>query len=194
MTSTRTSSPRSSRTRRRSTPAVDAGFLTDGGLRFTHVLIRDTLYGDLSALRRRAWHADAGLALARIRPSDVESLAHHFGHAGPAHAAAAARYAQAAALQAERRGDPHEAARFWRTAGTDPTALMGLSRALAVTGHLAEARRLRAAVAPDPAALTAFDVPAVWPRNDDEHLSRLLVTAATRALRSPPTTRTGAAC
>jgi hypothetical protein len=62
---------------------------------------------------------------------------------------------------------------------------MGLSRALAVTGHLAESRRLRAAVAPDPAALTTFDVPAVWPRNDDEHLSRLLVTAATRALRAP---------
>ncbi|GAB3859836.1 BTAD domain-containing putative transcriptional regulator [Dactylosporangium cerinum] len=166
-------------------PAVDAGFLTDGGLRFTHVLIRDTVYGDLSALRRRAWHADAGLALARIHPSDVESLAHHFGHAGPAHAAAAARYAEAAAARAERRGDPHEAARFWRLAGTTPAVLMGLSRALAVTGHLAESRRLRAAVAPDPAALTTFDVPAVWPRNDDEHLSQQLVTAATRALRTP---------
>ncbi|WP_327011590.1 AAA family ATPase [Dactylosporangium sp. NBC_01737] len=166
-------------------PAVDAGFLTDGGLRFTHVLTRDTIYGDLSALRRRAWHADAGLALARVHPADVGSLAHHFGQAGPGHAAAAARYARAAAVQAERRGDPHEAARYWRQAGDDPGALMGLSRALAVTGHMAESRRLRAAVAPDPAALTTFDVPAVWPRNDDEHLSGLLVEAATRALAGP---------
>ncbi|MEV0128160.1 hypothetical protein AB0H83_06770 [Dactylosporangium sp. NPDC050688] len=34
-------------------------------------------------------------------------------------------------------------------------------------------------------AFTAFDVPAIWPRNDDEHLSRLLATAATRALAGP---------
>src|ERR1043165_8581730 len=54
-------------------------------LRPPRVRAGDTIYGDLSALRRRAWHADAGLALARIHPGDVESLAHHFGHAGPAH-------------------------------------------------------------------------------------------------------------
>ncbi|MBM0235826.1 hypothetical protein JNW91_31200, partial [Micromonospora sp. STR1_7] len=41
--------------------ALQAGFLaereTDGGLRFTHILVRDTLYADLSAPRRAAWHA-----------------------------------------------------------------------------------------------------------------------------------------
>ncbi|MGW4498828.1 BTAD domain-containing putative transcriptional regulator [Micromonospora sp. NPDC004336] len=185
--------------------ALAAGFLSerdaDGRLRFTHVLTRDTLYGDLSAPRRARWHAAAGDAIERLYPHDVAALAHHFGHAASrATAPRAARYARAAAEQAERRFHPHEAARLWRQAvtahdraGDDDvrgrlTAAMGLGRALAVTGHLDEARRLRSASVAtavgldDPAlaadVLTAFDVPAVWTRNDDERLSRQVVRAA----------------
>jgi DNA-binding SARP family transcriptional activator len=189
--------------------ALRAGLLTedgpDGRPRFTHVLVRDTIYHDLSALRRGHWHAAAGQALAHLRPQDVTALAHHFSRAtGPATAAPAARYSAAAAEQAERSSRPHEAVRLWRQtidaldrgAQADErdrlAAVMGLGRALAVTGHLDEARRHRAAAIaavrdlddPELAAnvIAAFDVPAVWTRNDDEQLSALIVEVAERTL------------
>ncbi|MFI6261851.1 BTAD domain-containing putative transcriptional regulator [Micromonospora sp. NPDC051006] len=187
--------------------ALRAGFLSeqaDGGLRFTHILVRDTLYGDLSALRRAHWHRAAGAAIERLHPGDLVALAHHFGRAGRATAARAARYAGLAAEQAERRAHPHQAARLWqqavdahdRAGGGDVrarlTAVMGLGRALAVTGHLDRTRRYReegidaAERLDDPAllatVLTAFDVPAIWPRNDDEALSGRIVRAAEHAL------------
>ncbi|MEU4645324.1 BTAD domain-containing putative transcriptional regulator [Micromonospora sp. NPDC023814] len=189
--------------------ALAAGFLgehdADGRLRFTHILVRDTLYGDLSAPRRARWHAAAGDAIERLYPHDVAALAHHFARAASrATAPRAARYARVAAEQAERRFHPHEAARLWRQAvaahdraGGDDVrgrldAAMGLGRALAVTGHLDEARRLRSAAITttvgldDPglaaSVLTAFDVPAIWTRNDDEHLSHQVVRAAERTL------------
>ncbi|MER7888533.1 BTAD domain-containing putative transcriptional regulator [Micromonospora sp. NPDC094482] len=187
--------------------ALRAGFLSeqaDGGLRFTHILVRDTLYGDLSALRRAHWHRAAGAAIERLHPDDLVALAHHFGQAGRATAARAARYAGLAAEQAERRAHPHQAARLWqqaveahdRAGGADVrgrlTAVMGLGRALAVTGHLDRTRRYRAdgidaaERLDDPAllatVLTAFDVPAIWPRNDDEALSGRIVRAAEHAL------------
>ncbi|GAA4443742.1 hypothetical protein GCM10023170_020480 [Phytohabitans houttuyneae] len=186
--------------------AVEAGFLSaDGGLRFTHILVRDTLYGDIPAHRRAQWHAAAGEALERLRPGDVAALAHHFGLAASrATAPRAAAYARAAAEDAERRADPHAAVRLWRRAvdGYDRAgaqdrrgrleAVMGLGRALAVSGHLDEARRLRAeAVAsvatvddPELAAdvLAAFVVPAIWTANDDEELSGRIAAAAERVL------------
>jgi DNA-binding SARP family transcriptional activator len=189
--------------------ATAAGFLVDG-VRFAHVLVRDTLYGDLSAPRRAAWHAAAGEALERLRAGDTadgdtEALAHHFAAAGTrATAGRAARYSAVAAGRAERRSNPHEAARLWRQAleaheraGTAERdrldAVLGLGRALAVTGRLGEARRLRAAAVDaaerlgEPehvaAVLGAFDVPAIWPRNDDEALSARIATAADRALQ-----------
>jgi DNA-binding SARP family transcriptional activator len=197
--------------------ALRAGFLTeqgpDGRPRFTHILVRDTLYGDLSALRRARWHAAAAEAIERLYPHDVTALAHHFSLAASrATASRAARYARAAAEQAEDRFNPHEAARLWRQAvdAHDRTgdgdarerlaAVMGLGRALAVTGHLNEARRHRAEAVTaaerldDPAltasVITAFDVPASWTRNDDERLSRQIVEAAGRTLAALPGDRT----
>ncbi|MGC4807822.1 BTAD domain-containing putative transcriptional regulator [Micromonospora sp. DT233] len=188
--------------------AAQAGFLTGGDphrLRFTHILVRDTLYDDLPALRRGRWHAAVGDAMQRLRPHDVVALAHHFALAtGPGVAARAARYAHAAAQQAERRCHPHDAARLWGQAvaahdraGHGDTrdrlaALLGLGRTLAVTGHLQRARRYRAEAldaerrVDDPdltvAVLTEFVVPAVWTRNDDEALSHRIVQAVDRAL------------
>ncbi|MET8837976.1 BTAD domain-containing putative transcriptional regulator [Micromonospora sp. NPDC004540] len=189
--------------------AAQAGFLTPDGTRFHHILVRDTLYADLSAPRRARWHATVGTALERLRPDDVAALAHHFGQApGPDAATRAARYATAAAERAERRCHPHEAARLWqqavtahdRAGGEDVrgrlAAVIGWGRNLAVTGHLDRTRRLRAeAVATverlaDPGltadVLAAFDVPAVWTRNDDEELSRRIVAAAEAALVALP--------
>ncbi|MEU4716335.1 SARP family transcriptional regulator, partial [Micromonospora purpureochromogenes] len=107
------------------------------------------------------------------------------------------------AEQAERRSLPHLAARQWQQAvdahelaDDDPhgrlRALMGLGRALAVTGHLDRARRHRGAALTaaerldDPRVtadvLAAFEVPAIWTRNDDDRLSHRIVEAAGRTL------------
>ncbi|TYB35386.1 AAA family ATPase [Micromonospora sp. AP08] len=197
--------------------AAQAGFLTPDGTRFGHILVRDTLYTDLSAPRRARWHAAVGAALERLRPDDVTALAHHFGQApGPDAATRAARYAAAAAERAERHSHPHEAARLWqqavaahdRAGGTDVrgrlAAIIGWGRGLAITGHLDRTRGLRAeAVATverlaDPGltadVLAAFDVPAVWARNDDEELSRRIVAAAEAALAALPTDQTARRC
>ncbi|HEY2669011.1 MAG TPA: BTAD domain-containing putative transcriptional regulator [Rugosimonospora sp.] len=194
--------------------ALRAGFLSeygpDGRLRFTHILVRDTLYHDLSVLRRARWHAEAGEAIERLYPHDVAALAHHFTRAAsPSTAPRAAHYAREAARQAEP-VNPHQAASLWReavaaydraaTGAADDRAgvrgrleaVMGLGRTLAVTGHLDEARRYRAEAVTgagsldDPAltatVLTAFEVPAIWTRNDDEHLSDRIVRATERTL------------
>ncbi|MEU5784398.1 BTAD domain-containing putative transcriptional regulator [Micromonospora lupini] len=189
--------------------ALQAGFLTerepDGQLRFTHILVRDTLYADLSAARRAAWHAAVAEALQRRQPVDPATLAHHLLSAGgPAAARRAAGYARTAAEQAERDGNPHEAARLWaqvidaydRAGGTERrerlSAVLGLGRALAVTGRLAQARSHRAQAIADAEAvgdprltvevLAGFDVPAIWTRNDDDRLSERIVRAAEHAL------------
>ncbi|MEW2431028.1 BTAD domain-containing putative transcriptional regulator [Micromonospora sp. NPDC047644] len=188
--------------------ALAAGFLSeresDGRLRFTHILVRDTLYADLSAPRRAAWHAAVAEVLRQRAPVEPAALAYHLLRAGPAHAAEASTHAQAAAERAERDGNPHEATRLWgqaidaydSAAEVEPrgrvTALLGLGRALAVTGRLAEARLRRAeaiSVAEstgDPLliqeALAGFDVPASWTRNDDDLLSGHIVRAAEHAL------------
>ncbi|MFD6565634.1 BTAD domain-containing putative transcriptional regulator [Micromonospora profundi] len=189
--------------------ALQAGFLaereSDGQLRFTHILVRDTLYADLSAPRRAAWHAAVADALQRRQPVDPAALAHHLLRAGgPDAAHRAAGYARTAAELSERAGNPHEAARLWaqvieaydRAGGTGRrerlSAVLGLGRALAVTGRLAEARRYRAGAIADAetvgdprltaAVLAGFDVPAIWTRNDDDLLSERIVRAAEHAL------------
>ncbi|MGA5302577.1 BTAD domain-containing putative transcriptional regulator [Nucisporomicrobium flavum] len=187
--------------------ALAAGFLTEDGprLRFAHILVRDTVYDDLTAVRRSHWHASAGAAIERLSPGDAAVLAHHFGlAAGRATAPKAARYARTAAEEAERRSNPHEAARLWQqvlAAGSGEvavrlTALAGLGRNLAVTGHLEQTRALRAeAIAAvtatgDPeltaAVLTGFDVPAIWPRNDDQELAGRVAAAVERVLPGAP--------
>jgi DNA-binding SARP family transcriptional activator len=58
-----------------------------GRLRFSHALIRDTLYDQLTLLQRLEWHLRAGEALERAYASDPEphlaELALHFHAAGP---------------------------------------------------------------------------------------------------------------
>ncbi|MEV0643943.1 BTAD domain-containing putative transcriptional regulator [Phytomonospora sp. NPDC050363] len=192
--------------------ALDAGLLEAPSatrVRFAHALIRDTVYGDVSAPRRAHWHAAAARAVERLHPGDAEALAHHFLHAtGRSSAAKAAHYAAVAAARADLRFAPHEAARMWRDAldaqsraglgdaRTRLHATMGLVRALAVTGDLDGARRERSAAVETAEAvgdpeltaevITAFNVPALWTRNDDETLSAQIVGAAARTLVALP--------
>jgi hypothetical protein len=53
---------------------------------FSHALIRDTLYGGLTAMRRALLHGRAGAALEQAHAADLElyfaELAHHFAQAG----------------------------------------------------------------------------------------------------------------
>jgi hypothetical protein len=191
--------------------AVRAGFLVERSEhpRFAHALVRETLYEDSTLARRTRWHAAVAEVVERTRPDDVEAIAHHLLHAGSrASAERTAGFARAAAERAEQRSAPHEAARLWREVLARVEggrgrleAVMGLVRALAVTGDLREARRLRAEAADaaeafgDP-VLTAgvigsFDVPAIWTANDDEDLSARLVATAERTLAALPADRPG---
>jgi DNA-binding SARP family transcriptional activator len=83
---------------------VLAGLLTEprpGHVRFSHVLVRETLYEDIPRLRRIRLHAKIVAALERIRPGDVTALGHHaLAAATAATACAAADYVRRAAEHA----------------------------------------------------------------------------------------------
>jgi DNA-binding SARP family transcriptional activator len=182
--------------------ALPMGFLVESGrLRFAHALVRDALYEEISQVRRTRWHAAVGEIIERLRPDDAEALAHHYLLAK---SDKAARYAAAAAVRAERRFAPHEAARLWQAAldahdgdlRTRLELVMGLVRALAVTGELQAARQHRAGALAaaeqlgDPAltahVIGAFDVPGIWTANDDPALASQIVAVAERTLAALP--------
>jgi len=99
--------------------AVLAGLLDEpapGQVRFTHALVRDTLYADTPVLRRTRLHA-AALDVLSARHADAATLAHHaVASAGTASARSAIGYVVAAARAAEALGASAEAARHWATA------------------------------------------------------------------------------
>ncbi len=167
--------------------ALVSGLLVEPGpgrLRFVHALVRDTLYEDLSSLRRTRLHGRVAAVLERLRPDDVTALAHHAAAAGPGAAASAARWARAAAELAQRRFAYADAAVMWgraaealRTARPDDPGelawLLGAqAHASALAGAVGEARALRSRaleVLPEdaPPTLTAgvllsSDVPTFW--------------------------------
>ncbi|MET0426486.1 MAG: BTAD domain-containing putative transcriptional regulator, partial [Actinoplanes sp.] len=98
--------------------AVLAGLLDEpvpGRIRFTHALVRDTLYEDTPLLRRSRLHLKA-LDVLRER-ADAATLARHAAaSAGPATAHEAIPYAVTAAHAAEAAGSWREAAGQWRSA------------------------------------------------------------------------------
>jgi tetratricopeptide (TPR) repeat protein len=51
--------------------------------RFTHALVRTTLYEELSTTRRRRLHRNVADALEKLQPDDLTALAHHTLEAGP---------------------------------------------------------------------------------------------------------------
>ena len=57
------------------------------GVRFAHALIREALYAQTPALRRRVLHRQAGEALAALLAPDPDAVAYHFRQAGDPRAA-----------------------------------------------------------------------------------------------------------
>lgn len=88
-----------------------------GGYRFSHALIRETLYASVSALRRPQLHQQVGEALERLATADdLAELAHHFFHAGRACDDKAIRYARRAGDRALGLLAYEEAARLYELA------------------------------------------------------------------------------
>jgi len=90
-------------------------------MRFSHVLIRDVLYEELGASRRRRLHARAGEALENLHAADLDphlaQLAHQFFAAGPAgDPARALEYARRAGEHAAGQLAYEEAARLYELA------------------------------------------------------------------------------
>lgn len=196
-------------------PAVLAGLLDEpapGRIRFAHNLIRDTLYGDTSVLRRSRLHA-AALELLRSpgRSADSASLAHHAVAAATAETAAeAAGFAMTAAEEADAVGAPVEAARQWRAAvrmfelcGADRAVTLparcGLIASLAQAGDALGSRdelhRTMVAVGDHDEwavqALIATDGPLVWRVRAGDLIDYAIVDPLHRVLgrEQPPQVR-----
>ncbi|MCT9932951.1 AAA family ATPase [Planotetraspora sp. A-T 1434] len=137
-------------------PAVATGLLVelpDGfDYRFSHALVRDALYADLSRVEKARLHLRTGQALETLPGVEVSVLAHHFGMASRAGGAAkAVGYAVQAARQATARCAYDEAVDFWGRAIAalgpgDPARrcelLIGRGRALRLIGDSEQARIL----------------------------------------------------
>ncbi len=153
-------------------------------LRFTHDLVRETVYADIPLRGRAALHLAALRALERRPGSDLALLARHALAAGPEAAAEAVRWASATARQAAGRYAHEDAAQWWRRAveahgtlpGADPREhvelLLELVRAQLAAGDGFAARQTRAeaVLAADRSggplltarALTSLDAPGLW--------------------------------
>ncbi len=99
---------------------VMAGLLLEpatGRLRFAHALVRDTLYDDVSRLRRSRLHARIADVMEALGSTDYAGLTHHLHCAGsPVSTAKAVGYAVRAAEQAEARSALTTAIELWEQA------------------------------------------------------------------------------
>lgn len=99
--------------------AVRARIIDETGpdrYRFSHALIRATLYEEQSATRRRRQHRRVAEALEKLRPDDVVALAYHSVEAGPEGGllTRAVRYSLSAAEQSLAARAPADAERRFR--------------------------------------------------------------------------------
>jgi tetratricopeptide (TPR) repeat protein len=94
-----------------------AGMLVEPGpgtVRFSHLLVRETLYAGVPHLRRARWHARVAEAVAELHPGDLTAIGHHSARAAtPDTAARAAERCVAAAELAESRFAYDAAADFY---------------------------------------------------------------------------------
>ena len=108
----------------RALDAVEAGVMTGllvepetGRLRFAHALVRETLYDDISRLRRSRLHGRIAEVMERVGSTDYAGLTHHLREAGsPVATAKAVGYAARAAEQAESRSALTAAIDLWEQA------------------------------------------------------------------------------
>ncbi|HEY2296413.1 MAG TPA: BTAD domain-containing putative transcriptional regulator [Jatrophihabitans sp.] len=85
--------------------ALEAGLISDllvepgpGTVRFSHFVVRETLYAGVPQLRRVRWHGRVADAIAELYPNDLVALAHHAARAAtPATGQRAAQHCEAAA-------------------------------------------------------------------------------------------------
>jgi len=200
--------------------ALAGGLLTEPGpgvVRFAHALVRDTLYADLSRLRRARLHGRVAEALRVLRPDHLSALAHHFTQAAAAGTAdLAVDFCVRAAEAAERRYAHETCAALLRQAldnlalvpdGDDRPArriaLLGaLLRAQVRSGAVAAALDTRAAavaLARESGredllieAWTAWTEPTPWVAHPYGSIDRAAVDALSALLRRtdlPPATR-----
>ena len=99
--------------------AVGARIIDETGpdrYRFSHALIRATLYEEQSATRRRRQHRRVAETLEKIRPNDVVALAYHSVEAGPDGGllTRAVKYSLSAAQQSLQARAPADAERRFR--------------------------------------------------------------------------------
>ncbi|MER8182150.1 AAA family ATPase [Kitasatospora sp. NPDC094015] len=201
--------------------AVLGGLLTEprpGAVRFIHALVRDTLYADLSSLRRTRLHGRVADALRERHPDRLTALAHHYSRAASgATAELAVDHCVRAAEAAERRYAHESCAALLRQAldalalapeGADDRparriALLGaLLRAQVRAGSLADALDTRAAalaLARESGredllieAWTAWTEPTPWVAHPYGTVDQGAIDALTTLLRRtdlPPVTR-----
>lgn len=195
--------------------AVEAGVVAgllhepaSGRARFAHVLVRDTLLGDLSRIRRDRWHRRIGAAIEELDPADLTALAYHYGESvTPQTARRAADYAVAAAQRAERRYAHDVAAAGYERAARalerhpgdtvdERVALLcraGRSHLVRGAGAAARAARDRAATLAEDAdrpdllvrAFTAWDAPTPWMNRRYGVVDHAVVARVETALRCP---------
>lgn len=190
---------------------VMAGLLVEpapGRVRFAHALVRDTLYTDLTRLRRGRTHAKVAEALRALRPDGHTALAHHCAQSGTAALAPlAVEHGLRAAELAERRYAHDAAVRMLERVvesyeripapGDDRDArrveLLGkLLRAQVRAGTTIAARRTRGRaieIAEQAgrddlltSALTGWQVPTPWQTRPYGFVDRPLVKALERLL------------
>ncbi|WUH96683.1 AAA family ATPase [Spirillospora sp. NBC_00431] len=194
--------------------AVEAGLagglVTEPGpgrMRFTHALVRDTLYDAISRARRTRLHGRVAAALERHEPGEVAAIAHHYLESG-ADPAKAVRYARRAAEAAEARFAHGTAAALWvrvvetlRAEGPEAIrdrlgAEVSAIRATALAGNVVDARERRLAAIADARALgdvrllariiASFDVPTLWTSREYGTLDHAIVDATAEALDRLP--------
>jgi DNA-binding SARP family transcriptional activator len=120
-----------------------------GGYAFTHALVREAIYAELSAARRALLHGRVAEALERLGADDAE-LAHHFVEAGGPRAKAF-EYAARAGRRAMDQLAYEEAARTFRRAldalGPDGELLLAVSDARLRAGDVEASRESSSAAA-----------------------------------------------
>jgi DNA-binding SARP family transcriptional activator/tetratricopeptide (TPR) repeat protein len=168
-------------------PAVATGLLIEPpsgpDYRFSHALVRETLYARLSRLQRIRLHLRVGEALELVLPeAESATLAHHFARAAKLGGAAkAVKYASRAARHAISQLAHTEAIEFWelalealapgedaarcrlltelgqtrRTVGQSQAARRDLDEAVEIARRIGDREALLAAV-------TAFGGPSLW--------------------------------
>ncbi|GAA2352385.1 ATP-binding protein [Dactylosporangium salmoneum] len=186
-----------------------AGLLTEPGpgrVRFVHGLVRDTMYTDLSQLRRARMHARVAACTRRLRPDDYPALAHHYARAASSDTAPLAVEAAVRAAELAERRYAYDAAAEVLAGAVDAAGavpgdrdalrveLLGrLLRAYARAGAVAAARRTRdravdVAVAAGRedllvAAFTAWTVATPWQIRQYGIVDERTVDLLTRLLR-----------